>query len=225
MKRMAAIFAVCLMLGLYALACVPIVNADAGQQKWSLLNKKWNSKPYIGVMQKGDAVSDTNHNIYTDPSSRIWVANDAASATVDMSGNWIVRIKYSSGVPAPDIYIGSFDPSTSDFNPDTTTGFTSRGSYLAIPQSTEFTVTTSNHVIPAGHYLAIKIVNNNGESGTCIYTTESFSYPGVPRCYVKSPSSDPGYPVPELSTMVLMSSGLVAGIGMLAYSSRKKLAK
>jgi hypothetical protein len=32
----------------------------------------------------------------------------------------------------------------------------------------------------------------------------------------------PDYPVPNLSTLALMGSGLVAGVGMLAYSNKKK---
>jgi len=35
-------------------------------------------------------------------------------------------------------------------------------------------------------------------------------------------SNDPGYPVPELSTLVLMGSGLIVGVGLLSYSNRKK---
>ena len=45
----------------------------------------------------------------------------------------------------------------------------------------------------------------------------------IVKGYIYTTSGDP--PVPELSTLILMSSGLVAGIGMLAYSSRKKKAK
>jgi len=31
---------------------------------------------------------------------------------------------------------------------------------------------------------------------------------------------DSGYPVPELSTLALMGSGLVVGVGLLAYSNK-----
>ncbi len=35
-------------------------------------------------------------------------------------------------------------------------------------------------------------------------------------------SNDPAYPVPNLSTLALMGSGLVVGVGLLAYSNKKK---
>jgi hypothetical protein len=39
---------------------------------------------------------------------------------------------------------------------------------------------------------------------------------------LSSPLGDPGYPVPELSTLILMTSGLIVGVWMLAYSNKKK---
>jgi len=39
---------------------------------------------------------------------------------------------------------------------------------------------------------------------------------------VTSPSSDPGYPVPELSTFILLSTGLIALAGYVLLTKRRK---
>ena len=47
---------------------------------------------------------------------------------------------------------------------------------------------------------------------------------GDKSSYVKSPSADPGYPIPELSTLILFSSGLLALAGY-ALKRRKSNGK
>jgi len=42
---------------------------------------------------------------------------------------------------------------------------------------------------------------------------------GDKNSYVKSPTADPGYPIPELSTLILFSSGLLALAG---YALKKR---
>ena len=40
--------------------------------------------------------------------------------------------------------------------------------------------------------------------------------------YIESPSTDPGYPVPELSTLILLSTGLIALAGYVLITRRRK---
>jgi hypothetical protein len=67
--------------------------------------------------------------------------------------------------------------------------------------------------VPAGHYLALRVSTGADEGGYII--TEGCSY-------LASPPGNPGYPLPELSTAVLLVLGL-AGLGV--WVLRKRLSK
>ncbi|MHC1567286.1 MAG: hypothetical protein ACXQTD_06150 [Candidatus Syntropharchaeia archaeon] len=71
---------------------------------------------------------------------------------------------------------------------------------------------TDPATIPQGDYLALKITNNDG-SGHVIYTD------GNPS--VRSPSSDPGYPLSELPTLTLTGMGLIGLVGLLGMRMRR----
>jgi len=88
----------------------------------------------------------------------------------------------------------------------------SKGSSTLSATDVPCAVSTSSFIINNGERQALKITNNDPVM-IMIITSNS---------YLLSPVTDPGYPVPELSTMMLTSSGLVIGVGMLAYSNKKK---
>ena len=69
-----------------------------------------------------------------------------------------------------------------------------------------------------GEYLAFKVTNL--DQVLIIETEEGASW-------ISSPSADPGYPIPELPTIVLMSTGLLALTGFVVkrYSRRKRIEK
>ncbi|PKK81674.1 MAG: hypothetical protein CVT47_01230 [Thermoplasmata archaeon HGW-Thermoplasmata-2] len=203
-----AVVCVGLALAISLITLVPNASA-AVTQKWCLLKDSAGVSGADYKMQKAEnAGSSTNVFISDAGDYKIWVANEVATESVGLSGDWAVKIAYGSGA-APDIYIGVLDPDTGAFTP--------KGSRSSFPNNAEFTVTTTDHIIPNGDYLAIKIVNNEG-SGQTIFTTLAS---GQSRAWIKSPSTDPGYPVPELSTLILMSSGLVAGTAILIYGNKK----
>ena len=71
----------------------------------------------------------------------------------------------------------------------------------------------SDFTVPKDHCLALRL------------TVSSMVHVGVngvepSASYIQSPSVDPGYPVPELSTLVLLSFGLLALFGYVGYRRR-----
>ena len=56
-------------------------------------------------------------------------------------------------------------------------------------------------VIPEGNYLALKVINNS-EDAINVRT-------GSSHAWLKAPTTDPQYPIPELATIALVAAGLV----------------
>ena len=56
-------------------------------------------------------------------------------------------------------------------------------------------------VVPEGKYLALKVINNSDDAIN-VRT-------GSSHAWLRAPSTDPQYPVPELATIVLVAAGLV----------------
>lgn len=81
--------------------------------------------------------------------------------------------------------------------------------------------TTTNQTIPGGDVLAVKLWYDK-KSGV-IYPWPSLRYNSATyNSRLVSPSTDPGYPVPELPTIVLMSVGLLALLGYVGWRRKKK---
>lgn len=66
-----------------------------------------------------------------------------------------------------------------------------------------------------GQRLAFRVCTNNA-------TGLEIRYDGTDACSaLESPTSDPGFPVPELPTIILMSTGLLALFGYVVYRKRQ----
>lgn len=105
--------------------------------------------------------------------------------------------------------IGYSDADGSGFVSNGVTGsqseyLVSHGASLAYIDANEFTV-------PQGKYLALRI-SNTGAS--------SFTVTTAGNSYALWPLDDPLYPYPELSTLVLLSFGLLALFGYVGYRRR-----
>ncbi len=163
--------------------------------------------------------------------AKIWVANQSASATVNMGGDWKVNISIE---PAGQLPVGGLTVNTTVYvgKINSTTGFHGSGGYNY--QSNVITLLSAfwvnltinvpdTFIISNGEYLAVKIyITTTPAALGNLYIKCTPSSDGNSYSKVSSPITDPGYPVPELSTLVLMTSGLVVGVGMLAYSNKKK---
>ena len=150
------------------------------------------------------------------------VADEVAQYTVGFVGTWTGAIKYayegeSNTVTLTLGYVtgSSFTAATGATQSFSTIGdYNDHGVDISITPSETFT-------IPSGSYLALKITST-AYFGTGIWAEgQNSNNPGTYSSRLISPSSDPGYPVPELSTLILMSSGLLVGTAMLIYGNKK----
>ncbi len=69
--------------------------------------------------------------------------------------------------------------------------------------------------VPNGKYIAFKIKASGA----------SFTVTTIGNSYVTWPGATPDYPVPELPTIVLMSTGLLALAGFVVYSRSRNTKK
>ncbi len=81
--------------------------------------------------------------------------------------------------------------------------------------------TTTNQTFNKDERLALKIYHNRTGTTT---TARIYYYNATDGKYsnLASPSSDPGYPVPELSTIILFSTGLITLIGYVLITRRRR---
>ena len=74
-----------------------------------------------------------------------------------------------------------------------------------------YSLTASAFTVPTNDWLAVR-VNNTG--------TENFVLKTDGSCFITYPYDEPDYPYPELSTLVLLSFGLLALFGYVVYRRR-----
>ena len=108
------------------------------------------------------------------------------------------------------VEIGSSDANGASFLSNGVTG--SETKYLASQGASLFDIDAKAFPVPQGKYLALKVCNTGHAAGITVTTTGS--------SYVVWPQEEPDYPVPELSTLVLLSFGLLALFGYVGYRRR-----
>jgi len=187
---------------------VTIVRLQSpGAQTWYLHNNN--------VMYKGVTNNEEESVVIGASGSNVWVADQAATVDATFSSSaWTGQVVFASAPSAAHTFtidIGSADADGSDFTaggPDAT--LTGNGS------ATVFTYTTdaASFTVPNTKYLALRITNNSSSP----YTVTT----GVTWSYTNSPSSDPGYPIPEPSTIILLGSGLTILAGYFVWHRRKR---
>ena len=104
------------------------------------------------------------------------------------------------------------------------TSFTSKAKSeefdLSCPLGSAYNFTASQFTVPKDQWLAARI-NNTGTEG--FHFTLNFSACiGGGCCYILYPSDVPDYPVPELPTIILMSTGLLALAGYVVYGRSRR---
>ena len=141
-----------------------------------------------------------------------WVPNEPAAVTCDMSGTWKTHIEFS-GIPEAETAMfmavlgvltegGGYTKGAADKE------LTSEDNIFDVD------ITTSDHEIKPGEYLFLDVMMEWGSGDEEIVVTNGESY-------ISSPGTDPGYPVPELSSLVLFSVGLLAFAGYVLVIRRK----
>jgi LPXTG-motif cell wall-anchored protein len=199
--------------------------ASAFSQTWYLLNDitdKPTGADYI--MTKGSGSSADHVREITAGSSKIWASRYPVSgSTIDMGATWTGNIRIypkSGGSPTikarVDIGIISGETFTPKFYDEQT--WTKPGQlHFDWPIS----LAQDPFNIADGEYLAVKFTNDATSTTTVNVLCKPVPGPNSPS-YIIYPFDNPVYPVPELSTILLTSTGLLMLGGFVVYSRRRK---
>ena len=167
--------------------------ASAASQRWDLDSD--------GVMYKGEHEEEGYVFIDRDGDFYIWTADQAAQTTVPFAAKtWTGYLDDSGMGWNYEVEIGYSDADGANF--------VSKGS-ASVLVSRDFTIAAPAFDVPEGKYLALKVTNNDIQDPMYIYTDGD--------SYVSYPEDYPDYSVPELPTVLLMSIGVLALIGYVAY--------
>jgi hypothetical protein len=170
---------------------------DCPAQSWFLSNVS-GSGSYI--MYKENMSKPEGNVTVADGGSKIWKANENATADVGFpAGTWDGKITLETAFAAGDTFtvkVGSYNSSSSNFTAYGTQMISGDGSTTSYSLS----ISASAFTVNASDYLALQI--NPSGSALVVKT-------GGSNSYAISPETDPGYPVPELPTLILFSSGLI----------------
>ncbi len=177
-------------------------SSSPGTQNWYL-----NSHGFP-VMEKGTGQSgavDIPAKAGGVNGFQTWLANTPAVANVTFpTGGWTVKLATVDWSNTCSAQIGDWDGMNfTAFNPAPANGNYSNG-FISITVNAGGTVSKT-------HFLALKIYN--GATSVHTIATDHSSY-------LSTPTQDPGYPLPELSTVLLLGIGLVGLSGFL-YVNRK----
>jgi LPXTG-motif cell wall-anchored protein len=146
-------------------------------------------------------------------SSQLWLADEVAQADVTFpDGAWAVMLASSNWASSCQVEIGYYAPGT----PGTFTKFdgTATGLSSYAGGIIKVVVQSSSVTVDEGNYLALKVTNTSGTAKTVTTTGGS---------YVVSPTSDPGYPLPEMTAGILFGIGL-ASLGGFVFVKKRKAA-
>ena len=171
----------------------------AGAQAWYLHKNR--------VMYRGN-LSIPVDTVSISPGTNItWVANEPALVDAAFrAGRWTGWLILNGSLPEGDNFtaeIGSYNCSNNNFSTAGSQNFTGADTNKTM---FEVNIQASAFMVPEGDYLAFRISNPTSNSnGIDVQTGKSF---------ITSPESDPGYPVPELHTIMLFFFGLLT---LIAY--------
>jgi hypothetical protein len=147
--------------------------------------------------------------------SALWLADEAALCDVTFpSGSWVTEIKTDSdwGIDGDkcEVSVGGWDIDTGWYEIPTIT--VTKITWDAGFNILIILLETSSGTIYKDDYLALNVTNEDSGSHE-VYTTGSSS--------LRSPDTDPGYPLPEIATGLLLGVGLVGLVGYLKLRKHK----
>ncbi len=203
-----------------ALLFLSLGMATALSQNWYMLGLSLDTpKGANYLMQKGSGFSGA-YQQFGPGESRIWGADEPVSVNqIDMAGPWDVHLYiyvYSTKDVSVKVELGKLTSGDGTFS-------LAEGEEQDIGGYTHNRWWNSTNIHPdsfpinCGESLAVRVTNNGAYD---LYVDTS----GVPnsRSYIASPASDPGYPVPELPTIVLTSMGVLLLAGFAVYRRRRR---
>ena len=197
--------------------------ASAVSHSWYMLGTGTDAPEGVDYwMQKGSGSSGVSAALGPGAYAT-WGADESVSVNqVDMAGQWDVHVY---------LWVSSMDAIsvTVDIGRLNSSGtfIVAAGKEKTLPicgshnhwwNTTE--INPTSFPISNGESLAVRVTNNdNADSITVVATGTPTNSPS----YIASPDSDPGYPVPELPTIVLTSLGVLLLVGFVAYSRRRNI--
>ena len=178
------------------------VTPDPGCQAWHLTSSPHDTEPHE-VMQK--AYVSTDNVTIGAGQSNIWVTDEIAVNEVTFSGNWVIELRSCTDSTVWREYItalaGIWDPVADNFTPFGDVGFIRE---YPTPNIIRIIHKSGWNTIPKGSYLALEVTNNDGSDHDICTDGDAF----MMSC------SDPGFPLAEIATGVLLFGGL---LGLAAY--------
>ena len=141
--------------------------------------------------------------------SNVWRAQQVSQGCTFETVNWDVTLKRTNTDSDQQVTanIGVWDGTT--FTPKGT----GTNSFSGTDDIVDISFNVPTFTVPTGKYLALRVTEDSGNQ--LIIKT----YLGC--SHVTCPRDDPVYPYPELPTIILMSTGLLALMGYVAYNRRR----
>jgi hypothetical protein len=189
--------------------------STVGSQNWQMNNTTSGNNYIMARKNAPGYVPQTNSSVTIDANaSTIWISDEISQGvTFTKDGPWTVELlpkDWSNIGDTCSVVIGEWSLQTG-FVSITTPGFF----YFNDPLIYYYKFQIANFTVTQGYYLAVKIINADT-------TSHTIQTGGGTSC-VESPSTDPGYPTPEVASIVLLGSGLVglAGFGFFQYRKNR----
>jgi len=173
-------------------------------------------------MEKTSSSNDTVQSgqiVFAPVQTVIWIADQPANADVTFSsGNWTMELVSDSTWGDNGIHCTAIIGYWQD-------GFHSLAIWLKLSDyETSFTIDkikirlhqqANSLTIPEGTYLAL-LIRNDGDAFHNIYTGECEE-----SSFLSSPQSHPGYPLPEITSGILLSGALMGLAAFIVMRKRK----
>ena len=185
------------------------------EEKPSLSSQRWYLSSTAGswVMYKGDHTKTAGTVPVADDGSETWIADEATTVDVGFpAGTWTGHITFdaTSLDTTVRVWVGKWDGSI--FTPS------AADEYADVSGSSDFSFSASPFTVPETKWLALKIEDYDAvvDTDTVVVSV------GGNNSYLTSPSSDPGYPIPELPTIILIGAGLACLGGYIIFMRRRR---
>ncbi len=210
-RKLLLVFSVLTLVTSLILITTGIASGDAGSQTWYLHSAAHPDVIWKALMLKDDIQTDEDKKWIESEDYMIWLSSNAAVNNVTFpDGQWEVNFRTDDDWTSYlTVLVGEFDTEISEFIPFST---------VLVSKTYDDTIvnvklnTTASNTVYADNYLALKIQNDN--------SVMNYVYSG-PNSWLKSPPSDPGYPLPEIATGILLAVG-IGGLGSYIAVRRKR---